>query len=334
VSKERTASTLTYDGRVELLARAALPRWGLDGATLRLINRSENSTYLVTPVTTSPVILRVHREDYHTVDGIRTELAWMRALQADAGVKTPQAVPGIDGEEVQLVGHPAILNARQCVLFDIIEGAEPNPDQDLREPFTQLGQVTARTHNHSQTWARPPYFERLNWDFEHTVGRTPNWGSWTDGPGATPDRLPLLRQLVATIERRLERFGKAPGRYGLIHADFRLANILVYDGELRVIDFDDSGVGWFLYDLGTALTMMEHTAEVEPLVAAWIEGYRRARPFTPEDENEIWTFLMLRRMTVLAWLGSHNDTNLADEQAPGYAEATCVLAERYLKRFG
>ena len=95
----------TYQSRlqaIEALAIAALPRWGLAGAAVRLVNDSENATYFVTaPGAVTPVVLRVHREDYHTVDGIRSELAWMRALEAEAGLKTPQAIPGMDGKDVQ-----------------------------------------------------------------------------------------------------------------------------------------------------------------------------------------------------------------------------------------
>ena len=54
------------------VAEAALPRWGLGGAALKMINHSENTTYLVTPNNGArPVILRVHRDGYHSVDGIK-----------------------------------------------------------------------------------------------------------------------------------------------------------------------------------------------------------------------------------------------------------------------
>ena len=43
---------------------------------------------------------------------------------------------------------------------------------------------------------------------------------------------------------------------------------------------------------------------------------------------------MLRRMVLLAWMGSHPDTDLARTEGPGYSRATCDLAERYLGRFG
>src|ERR1700741_5038773 len=115
---------------VDQVAEAALPRWGLGGATLKIINLSENTPYLVTPKAPGPdgmrpVILRVHREGYHSVDGIKSELAWMHALQAEANVLTPQAIRGQDGEEIQSVAHPALPQPRNCVLFHLIDGQEP-----------------------------------------------------------------------------------------------------------------------------------------------------------------------------------------------------------------
>lgn len=318
---------------ITALAHAALPRWGLEGAALRLISHSENSIFLVTPASGPKVVLRVHREGYHTVDGVRSELAWMRALESEGGVKTPQAIPGLDGADVQMVADPALPRPRMCVLFAFIAGDEPRQDGDLIEPFRQLGEVTARTHNHSERWVRPAYFQRLRWDFDHSLGPTPNWGPWTDGPGLSDDRRRLLQRLVDVVERRLRRFGQRPQRFGLIHADFRLANLLVFQGEIRVIDFDDSGLGWFLYDGGTAVSFFEHAPDVPALMAAWSEGYRRVRSLRGEEEHELATFIMLRRMTLLAWIGSHGDTDLAKQEGPAYMQGTCDLAERYLGQF-
>src|SRR5215470_10844200 len=109
------SGNLTHEQLLEAVghvAEAALPRWGLAGAALKMINHSENTTYLVTPKSPGPdglrpVILRVHREGYHSVNGIKSELAWMHALQAEANVLTPQAIRGQNGEEIQAVSHPS-----------------------------------------------------------------------------------------------------------------------------------------------------------------------------------------------------------------------------------
>jgi Ser/Thr protein kinase RdoA (MazF antagonist) len=232
------------------------------------------------------------------------------------------------------VSHPALATPRNCVLFAFIQGEEPKQDHDLIEPFKRLGEVTAQTHLHSMRWQRPDFFERTVWDFEHSIGSKPNWGPWTEGPDMTPARLPLLQRLVDAMQRRLQRYGQGKDRYGLIHADFRLANLLIHQGDIRVIDFDDCGLGWFLYDAGTAVSFFEHRPEVPGLIDAWAEGYRRVRPLSKEDEAELPTFVILRRMILFAWMGSHAETDLAKQEGPAYAEGTCEMAEHYLSRFG
>src|SRR5262249_41787043 len=121
------------------VAEASLPRWGLSGAALKMINHSENTTYLVIPRSTGangarPVILRVRREAYQRVNGSKWDRAGMHALQAEANVLTPQAIRGQDGEEIQAVSHPSLPRPRNCVLFHLIDGHEPQ-QENLIEPF-------------------------------------------------------------------------------------------------------------------------------------------------------------------------------------------------------
>jgi len=62
----------------------------------------------------------------------------------------------------------------------------------------------------------------------------------------------------------------------------------------------------------------------------WVEGYRRVAPLSAEDEAELRTFVMFRRLLLLAWIGSHGDVDVAQELAPTYAVGSCHLAEEYL----
>ena len=56
------------------------------------------------------------------------------------------------------------------------------------------------------------------------------------------EELALLGRLDATIARAAARpTASRPSASASIHADIRLANLLVDDGHVRVIDFDDSG---------------------------------------------------------------------------------------------
>ncbi len=319
--------------RIEAALVANLERFGLAGdSRVEMINHSENTTFRIDDGA-GPCVIRVHREGYHSRRGIECELAWMQALNDEAGVPTPKPIAGLDGELIQTVRGHGLPRQRFAVRSAWVEG-EPPDESRLIEPFIQLGEVTARTHVHSKSWQLPANFERLLWDFETTLGTKPNWGRWELAPGIDRVDISLLERAARLIRARLDAFGRAPGRFGLIHADFRLANLLVHEGETRVIDFDDCGMGWYFYDLATALSFMEERPDVPELIAAWCEGYRRILPIEPAEEAELWTFLMLRRMLILAWMGSHGETDLAQELGVPYTLDTMPLAEAYLSSHG
>jgi Ser/Thr protein kinase RdoA (MazF antagonist) len=188
-------------------------------------------------------------------------------------------------------------------------------------------------HRHARGWQRPPYFERLVWDFDRSVGRNGNWGDWREGLGLDAERIAVLEKMSALIEQRLARFGQGPDRFGLIHADLRLANLLMTDGDTRVIDFDDAGLGWFLYDIATAVSFMEERPDLDDLLRAWIQGYRTEAPLLAEEEAEIPTLIMLRRLAIVAWIGSHSQTDLARKLGGSFAEGSVRLARKYIERF-
>src|SRR5690606_31533543 len=141
-----------------------------------------------------------------------------------------------------------------------------------------------------------------------------------------------LGRLDDELRARLARYGTTPDRYGLIHADLRLANLLVDGPDLAVIDFDDCGFGWYMYDLAAALSFIEHDPRVPELIDAWLTGYRTLADLPAEDEAEIWTFILFRRLLLVAWIGSHPAADAARELGAPYTTGTCDLAERYLTR--
>ena len=317
------------------LADASLSLWDeTDGGGARLINLSENATYRIEAEGRPDTILRIHREDYHSIHAIRCELSWMRAIREDAGVITPEPIPGRNGELVQVGETPGLPRPRHMVLFHFVEGREPDEADDLVAPFRELGRTTAVLHRHAISWPLPAGFERLVWDADAVFGPSPTWGDWRDAPNLSAAQRSVLERAEATIVERLAAFGTGIERYGLIHADLRLANLLIHGDDTRVIDFDDCGMGWRLYDLGTALSFIEDHPQKAELVESWLAGYETERPLSVEDRIEVPTFILLRRMALLAWIGSHADTDLAKEQAPHFSRVSCELAEEYLAELG
>jgi Ser/Thr protein kinase RdoA (MazF antagonist) len=319
--------------RVTQCARTALRRYDCHpDASVELLNVSENATFLVSDPGSDPSVLRVHRLGYHTEPEIASELDWMDALRAEAGVRTPRVLPAADGQRVVTVAQDDTA-ARHCVRFEFLPGTEPGGEPGGRltgRHFEELGEITARMHRHARGWARPAGFTRFHWDYAAAFGDQARWGRWQEGLGVGPAERRVLGRLDEALHARLKAFGRGPERYGLVHADTRLANLLLHQGSVSVIDFDDCGFSWYLYDLGTTVSFFEHSPEVPGLVDSWLTGYRRVGRLPAEDEAEIWTFIMFRRLLLLAWIGTHQRADIAAELGAGYAQGSCDLAESYL----
>jgi Ser/Thr protein kinase RdoA (MazF antagonist) len=317
---------------LEAIARDALRAYALGpDAELTLLNISENATYRVDdPATGARTVLRVHRPGYHTRAAIASELAWVQALREDGAVRTPAVVPATDGNEI-VIGHSRDGQRRHAVMFTWLPGTEP-PEDRLVEDFAELGAITARLHRHARGWQRPAGFTRLTWDYEHSIGATGHWGRWQDGIGVGAAEREQLGRLDDRLRDRLAAFGSGPERFGLIHADMRLANLLVDDGTVSVIDFDDCGFGWYMYDLGSSMSFIEHYPTVPEMIDSWVGGYRSEAPLTAAEAAELPTFVLLRRLLLVSWVGSHSDTELAQSLGAEFASVSCDLAEDYLSK--
>ena len=324
----------TDQAAIDRLAALALEPYGLDPAsTVRLVNVSENWTYRIDdPSSGRAFALRVHRPGYHTSAEIESELDWIDALRRDGAVETAHVVPApVNGGRVTQLRTDE-LGERNVVLFDWLGGTMPElAGEDLLGGFRTLGAVSAEMHRHARAWPRPSSFERFSWSYETTLGPAGHWGRWQDGLGMGREELELLGRLEREIGRRLEEYGTSADRFGLVHADIRLANLLVEDGHVRVIDFDDCGFSWFMYDFATTVSFFEDHPQVPELEDAWVEGYRSVAELASADEAELDTFVMLRRLLLVAWIGSHHTfATEAAELGAGFTDGTCALAEQYL----
>ena len=306
-----------------------LPR----SASVHLVSISENEIYRVDTPSGRRWALRVQRPGYQSERSLASEMAWLSALRRDGVVATQIPVAGLDGEWVQVARDSAGGEARNVVLFEWVNGTHPRMDMDLRPCFRSLGAIAAQMHAHSRTWQQPEGFVRFTWDFETALGETPRWGRWRDALGMNAGRLDLFGRTAELIDERLSHYGRGPGRFGLAHCDLRPDNLLIDQGEIKVIDFDDCGFSWYMYDAAAAVSFYEHLPQVPDLIECWLEGYRTVSAVSRAEEEEIPTFLMLRRLLLLAWVGSHAETALARSLGAAYTDQTVALCSAYLRRF-
>jgi Ser/Thr protein kinase RdoA (MazF antagonist) len=334
-SRRPAGAELPTVSSANAVLREARRRFGLGAdVTVSWLGQSENTTYLVRYPDATKAILRIGRLGYHTHDEVATELLWMTRLAQTTDLVIPQAIPGTDGQQVQSISHPQTGALHHCVMFEFVEGISPDKlsRQQFIDQFQKLGEITALLHLDVLSWPESASLSRASWDYDDLVGPEARLSSWEMSPCLGRQDRSIIKQALAVVRSRLAAYGKSPSRYGLIHSDLRCANLLVNGGQTALIDFDDSGFGYFMYDFGAAVTFIEDHPDIRQLLKAWVRGYRRHRPLGHDDVDEIKTFVLLRRICIHGWTVSHWE---ADDVRNGvglnHDRVTVDLAQRYLQ---
>jgi Ser/Thr protein kinase RdoA (MazF antagonist) len=282
--------------------------------------------------------LRIHRAGYHSDAALRSELQWMQALLAD-GFDVPVLVPSVSGNLFEMVAHPAIPEARQVDLFEWVRGTqlgsvEGGVDIDprsLAQTFCTIGTLAARLHNQSSAWRLPPGFVRHAWDLDGLVGEQPFWGRFWDLAALSDSERRLIARTRSELRLDLAKLPKTSANYGLIHADFCAENLLVDGERVRLLDFDDAGFGWHLFELATSLYFQRRETYFPELEAQLLAGYRQQRSLPEAEVARLPLFYTLRGFTYLGWVHTRQETATARELTPMLIGLACETAERYLR---
>jgi len=301
------------------------------------LTASENQIYLINDHHSSKrYVMRINsgRLAYHNAEQIHSEMMWLDALGADTDIIVPKVLAAKDDSWVQELSIPGKDKPSYAVVYSFLDGVEP-PEEELLEGFEQLGTISAQMHSHAKRWSPPSGFTRPTWTSEAILNDQLTWGNWRDGVNIDAQALNVLQRVEVVIHGRLDDADVGSENYGLIHADLRLANLLIHGKTTAIIDFDDCGFGWYLFDLAGALSFLEDREDVTDLINSWIRGYQQVAEVPADAEVMIPTLIMLRRIQLIGWLGyqqAHLD--FARQIGQTFTTNSCRLAQQYLDRFG
>lgn len=262
------------------LAAEAAAHWG--GQIVRLIRNRENAVFEMA-LPAGRAALRLHRQGYQDDAAIRSELWWCAALAAQ-GVAVPAALPAQNRAMLVRLSTGRNASAIAWVEGDALGEAGqpfPQPLPIVLERHYALGRLLADFHAATDRLTLPADFTRPRWDIAGLVGEKPFWGRFWDHPLASPAQSATLLCARNYLTDWLTEHAKT-GDFGPIHADVLRENVLVNDRSLSLIDFDDSGFGFRLYDLGTVLSQNLYEPHYLEIRDALIAGYAATRPVTVE----------------------------------------------------
>ncbi|MFT3951576.1 MAG: phosphotransferase [Oscillospiraceae bacterium] len=297
MSSRETPAQLT-----ELVKKNLAPLYGIRGNfTVALTRSGVNHIFTVT-VARSKRVLKLSAPDYYTREETEAEALWMANLRKSTPLILPKVIAGVNGAYVQTILNPETGTTYNAMMYTYLQGDADKAlhGNDLLKKMIGVGRISATLHNFSARATER--ISRITWDFNTLLGDAPFWGDWRRFPGMKPDQRTRIESAIVLIRKRLAAYGRGFDRFGLVHTDLQFGNIVIRGTSLQVVDFDDCGYGWFLYDLGGSLCGFDE--ELDTLADAWLTGYRDVRNLSPADYAEIPTFILMRRIVRLAAVAS------------------------------
>ncbi len=306
------------------IVEKALTLWGMDGAEWSLVAARENHVYRVQAGGRS-YALRLHRRGLHSDAALRSELRWIAELGAK-GVGVPTPVPATDGRYLHLLGG---------VQVDMLDWLPGRPlgstgggidHEDRAGVFRALGREMAKLHKISDAWTLPDGFARWSWDRAGLLGDAPLWERFWENSTLTAGDRALFTVFRETANSHLQQI-EGHLDYGLIHADLVRENVMVQGDKLWLIDFDDAGFGFRLFDIATALLKNLNEPDYDALRVALFEGYRSERAL---DVEHLDLFMALRAATYVGWISSRMGEDGSETRNMRFIETARGLLTRYL----
>lgn len=306
------------------LATTAAARWGLANARLQFVAGRENQVYRVSDAT-GDYALRLKRPGYRQSIELESELQWMAAL-AQAGLLVPRPVPSQAGRLLEEV------NGHQVDLLTWLPGQTLGAlltcgsEDDAQGLFERLGRLMAQFHAASDAWAKPVGFARVTWDADGLLGEAPLWGRFWEHPALPAEDKALFEDFRARAAQALRLMASGLD-HGLIHADLVRENVLISDGRIGMLDFDDGGWGYRVFDLATTLLKFLDAPNFSRLKDALLRGYLSVRSI---DTGCLDLFLALRAVTYVGWIVPRLGEDGALDRSHRYIATARNTCSRYL----
>ncbi len=309
----KTFETSTYRSQVyqlRQLGKEVLKQYDLKVEQLEFINHGENATYKVI-TKKGNYLLRIHRDRYHTSDGIKEELNWLNKLHSN-GLSVQKPVLSSNNELITQGSYKGDFLKRTCTILTWEEGIFRS--NSINEDYCKaIGNLLARFHKKEN---QIPIKARKYWDAEGLLGKGDRFnGLFAIEEGLSKKEYKIFNACRESLFNVLKNYQEEhPEKFGLIHADLHFWNVIWKDKSPIPIDFDDCGTGAFLYDLCIYLKSIEGNMKrkkkdkpAKPYLDAMLEGYNKIGNLTQKDVELLPFFRLTRDLVMFGWLYSRRD---------------------------
>ena len=239
----------------------------------------------------------------------------IEALRRETSFAVPETVRHRDGDMVTTIRPPdGSTEGHTCVVLRWMPGEAPGPGF-APSLMQQIGLLTAEMHQCAERFVPGKEFVRPRWDWERLLGANSILHQEEIMAPLTSQQRTMLNSAGEKIRRALSYMDDDASHQGLIHADLHCDNLLIRNSEVAVIDFEDCGFGYYLYDVACILEsfnrrVFTNQADQQAGREALIRGYKQVRHLPSDFDEYVGVFMAFRTMVTLDFILRSNNPNV------------------------
>jgi Ser/Thr protein kinase RdoA (MazF antagonist) len=262
------------------LARELASRWRHDPGTVQFFRSSANFVYVMRRDGATCFLRFAPGSERQRAD-IEAEIDLLRWLD-QAGLPVVQPIPSDSDRFVEaLESEQGVFHA---VLLAELTGTQYDIDELDDDGFRRWGASLGRLHAALRRYPNPKASQHRTWRDELTEAER----SIPNNAGTIKDELNRLQSALSALPADSDR-------YGIIHGDFELDNLVWQDQTAQMLDFDDCKQSWFACDIAFALRdRFDSGASVDDAgVRAFLTGYALYVALPPDAAEQLPVFSRL-----------------------------------------
>lgn len=333
--------------RMRKIASKALKQFGVVDPKILLMRQAGNTLFRVQSSYLSDndvpddifikdrYLLRIHEPGYQKPEAIELELSWLAAMREEEKLPVPEPIRAMDGKHLIEITDPCVPGTRLCSLLTWVRGRSVKKNFKPYHLYEQ-GKLMAKLHNFSVLWEPSLDINKRRFDYDglfmNDVGSgMPNKDAWAFLSLEHREAFSIVAEEIRDL---MNAWGQNREMFGLIHGDLGVdANLLFWQGKPRAIDFDDSGYGYYVFDLAVALEVCKDFPDYEIYRNELLRGYSEYRSLPNKEVEQLELFLAALEVYWNLW--ATGGTHLYPEYLDEFKERIATTADfvvRFVKK--
>ncbi|ASA24257.1 phosphotransferase enzyme family protein [Paenibacillus donghaensis] len=247
------------------LAKEIVSLYPFGSPDIEFIRHNENITFKITdPLNRNCYILRIHMPVtdgfagiQNTFEGLQSEMIVLKELYSNNVIHVQEPVKNCMGDYVTVYNSTEFDVPCLATLLTWMEGATLSVEEDDMEAAAfALGEELAALHEFTRSYKPVEKLSRPVYDGNRIDFAMDELQCGVERALYSMEQYETIKEVLQLVKRQLIELDSRKNSWGLIHADLQFGNVIIHNGRLGLIDFSLSGYSYYLFDLGSASSML------------------------------------------------------------------------------